>query len=245
VSYAMTGVLRRGGRALRSLGPGVVAVAAVALVIGGAGVADAATGGNFLLGNTNTETSTSVLTDTTGIPLSLNAVAGKQPFSVNSTVQVNRLNAQYVGGKSATQLQSSGGVGAITSEGGIALPLDVPTTVASTGALPAGTYYVSATATLYTGGADPAFCTIVAPLAAQNGWGGGDSEYAQAAETVALTVPANTVLSEACYGYAADQAAISAGIIAIRIDSSSVGTTTAPCARTPTPTRLPRDRNDC
>src|ERR1700722_3097770 len=100
----MTGVLRRGGRAFRSLGPGAIAVAAVALVIGGAGGADAATGGNFLLGNTNTETSTSVLTDTTGIPLSLNAVAGKQPFSVNSTVQVNLLNAQYVGGQSAAQL---------------------------------------------------------------------------------------------------------------------------------------------
>ena len=113
MSYAITGVLRRGARVLRSVGPGTVAVAAVALVIGGAGVADAATGGSFHLGNTNTENSTSVLTDTTGIPLSLNAVAGKQPFSVNSTIQVNRLNAQYVGGKSATQLESSGGVGTV------------------------------------------------------------------------------------------------------------------------------------
>jgi hypothetical protein len=239
LSYAMTGVLRRGGRALRSVGPGTVAVAAVALVIGGAGVADAATGGNFLLGNTNTETSTSVLTDTTGIPLSLNAVAGKQPFSVNSTVQVNRLNAQYVGGESAAQLQSTGGIGITSVEADVALPIGVDTAVASTGPLPAGTYYVSATATLWSGGSN-VWCDVTSgPL---NSGGGSGAGFIQAAETGLVTVPVNGIVSEACEGTAADQDEANAGVMAIRINSSSLGTT-SPCARTPT--RLPRDRSDC
>lgn len=239
MSYAMTGVLRRGGRALRSLGPGAVTVAAVALVIGGAGVADAATGGNFLLGNTNTETSTSVLTDTTGIPLSLNAVAGKQPFSVNSTVQVNRLNAQYVGGESAAQLQSTGGIGITSSEAEISLPIGVDTTIASTGPLPAGTYYVSATATLYSGGFN-AWCNVTS--GPQSLGGGSSGGYIQAAETGLVTVPVNGTVSEACEGTGPGQTARNGGIMAIRINSSSLGTT-SPCARTPT--RLPRDRGDC
>jgi hypothetical protein len=44
---------------------------ALALIIGAAGFADAATGGTFLLGRTNTDNATSVLTDTTGVPLAL------------------------------------------------------------------------------------------------------------------------------------------------------------------------------
>jgi hypothetical protein len=225
--HAITGTARRGARALRSVGPGTVAVAAVALVIGGAGVADAATGGNFILGGTNIASSTSVLTDTTGIPLSLNAVAGQQPFSVNNAVQVNRLNAQYVGGESAAQLQSSGGVGITSPEVKIALADGkAATTVASTGALPAGTYYVSATALAY-GAGDAVFCIVpaTAPTATTNwGGGGGDAEFVQAAETNVVTVPANTIVSEACYGTAGGQFAYNAGITAIRIDSSSVGT---------------------
>ena len=110
MTHVITGVVRRGGRAVRSLGPATVAVT-VALIIGAAGFADAATGGDFLLGRTNTDNATSVLTDSTGVPLSLNAPSGKSPLSVNSTTQVNRLNAQYVGGDSASQLQSTGGIG--------------------------------------------------------------------------------------------------------------------------------------
>ena len=103
MTHVVTGVLRRGGRALTSLGPATVA-ATVALIIAAAGFADAATGGNFLLGKTNTDNATSILSDSTGIPLALSAPSGKSPFSVNSTTQVNRLNAQYVGGDSASQL---------------------------------------------------------------------------------------------------------------------------------------------
>jgi len=176
----------------------------------------------------------SVLPDTTGIQLSLNAVAGKQPFSVNSAVQVNRLNAQYVGGKSAAQLQTTGGVGMTSPGVDIKLPVGVSTTVASTGALPAGTYYVSATALLFTGvpskvdapvTSSTVYCRI---LGAPTNWGGGGggvgSSYVQAAETTVVTVPADTILSEGCYANGSQQFAYDAAITAIRIDSSTTGT---------------------
>jgi hypothetical protein len=238
MAHVTTGVLRRGARALRAVGPGTIAVAAVALVIGGVGAADAATGGNFLLGDTNVASSTSVLTDTTGIPLSLNAADGKQPLSVNSTVQVNRLNAQYVGGQSAAQLQTTGGVGATGSGVNTPLPATLTTTVVSTGALPAGTYYVTATALVFTGGPDTAYCRIDSAPLTYGGGGGGDTDYVQAAETGVVTVAAGTVVSEGCYATGSGQYADDASITAIRISSSSVGS--VPCLSVRT--RSSRDR---
>lgn len=228
MTHVVTGVLRRGGRALRSVGPATVAVT-VALIIGAAGFADAATGGTFLLGRSNTDTATSVLQDTTGIPLSLVAPSGKSPLSVNSSTQVNRLNAQYVGGRSVSQLQSTGGYG-ITAAGAN-IPLSAGyTVVAATGELPAGTYYVSATAQLYTGGTDPAYCSIT-PGPVNDGGGGNANFYSQAAETTIVTVPNKTVVQEQCLGDGTGQSVYNAAITAIRITASSVGTT---------PTVLPR-----
>jgi hypothetical protein len=222
VAHVITGAARRGARAIRSAGPATVAVS-IALLIGAASFANAANGGNFLLGKTNTENATAVLKDSTGIPLSLHAPAGQSPFSVNSTTQVNRLNAQYVGGEDAAQLQSTGGAG--TTGPGAAIGLsDAYADVASTGPLPAGTYYVSATALIYTNETGPAYCVISSSPYAYGGGGGGAEASAQAAETAVATVAANTVLSERCAGYGNHQIVDNAEIIAIRIDSSSVGT---------------------
>jgi hypothetical protein len=224
MTHVVTGVLRRGGRALTSLGPATVAVT-VALIIAAAGFADAATGGNFLLGKTNTDNATSILSDSTGIPLALSAPSGKSPFSVNSTTQVNRLNAQYVGGDSASQLRSAGGVGITAAAADIVLPLDTYVHVASTGPLPAGIYYASATADLEgTAGTD--FCEITGSAGSVPvDWGGGyTTGFSQAAETTAATVPANTVLTETCYAETGGQYAYNAAIMAIRIASSSAGT---------------------
>ena len=228
MAHVVTGVVRRAGRAVRSLGPATVAVT-LALIIGAAGFADAATGGSFLLGRSNTDNATSVLTDTTGVPLSLNAPSGKSPLSVNSTTQVNRLNAQYVGGQSAKQLQATGGAGLTAPAADIPLPTETTTAVAATGKLAAGTYYVSATAMLYVAGTSPVYCRI---NGAPTNWGGGSgANYVQAAEISDVTVPANTVLTEVCYAYGSNQQAYDASIMAIRISSSSLGTE---------PTLLPR-----
>jgi hypothetical protein len=228
MAHVDTGVLGRAGRAVRSLGPATVAVT-LALIIGAAGFADAATGGNFLLGKTNSDNATSVLTDSSGVPLSLNAPSGKAPLSVNSTLQVNRLNAQYVGGQSAKQLQATGGVGLTAPAVNIPLPTETTVAVAATGALAAGTYYVSATAMLYVDGTSPVYCRV---NGAPTNWGGGSgANFIQAAETTEVTVPGNTVLAEVCYAYGTNQDAYDAAITAIRITSSSAGTA---------PTQLPR-----
>jgi hypothetical protein len=207
MAHVVTGVLRRAARAVRSLGPATVAVA-LALIIGAAGFADAATGGNFLLGRSNTDNATSVLTDSTGVPLSLNAPSGKAPLSVNSTLQVNRFNAQYVGGQSAKQLQATGGIGLTAAAADIPLPNEITTAVASTGELAAGTYYVSATAMLYVDGTSPVYCRI---SGAPTNWGGGSG--------------ANYIQTEVCYAYGTNQQAYDAAIMATRIASSSAGTT--------------------
>jgi len=73
-------------------------VIALALVL--AAGADAATGGNFVLGRLNTAGNTTSLRNTaTGPALSLAVKAGQPPLAVNSSVEVARLNAARLNGK--------------------------------------------------------------------------------------------------------------------------------------------------
>jgi hypothetical protein len=68
--------------ALRSLHPSSVVAVTLALLFGGTTIADAANGGNFLLGKANTETATATLTNTKGTPLKLAAPSGHAPLAV-------------------------------------------------------------------------------------------------------------------------------------------------------------------
>ncbi len=79
-------------------------VAYLALFVALGGTAAAATGGNFVLGRANSESTGASLSTSSGSPLALNAPSGHAPLAVNQRVQVNNLNAQYVGGRSAAQL---------------------------------------------------------------------------------------------------------------------------------------------
>jgi hypothetical protein len=97
-------------RAMRALSPVAIALT-VGLVLGGAGLADAATGGNFILGKANHERSAASLINSKGTPLKLSAPPNRAPLSVNRKVMVQNLNAQYVGGLSASALQATGGDG--------------------------------------------------------------------------------------------------------------------------------------
>ena len=99
---------RRCLRAVRSLSPLAAFGLTAAIVLGGAGVASAANGGNFILGHSNTETLKSTLSNSNGTPLQLNASAGNPPLKVNSSVQVPSLNASEVGGLSASKLVAGG-----------------------------------------------------------------------------------------------------------------------------------------
>lgn len=219
--------VRRCGRAclgaVRSLSPAAVAVA-LALGVGGAGIADAATGGAFILGRANQETSPATLTNTRGTPLALSAPAGRPPLAVNRRALVKNLNAQFVGGLGAAQLQSTGGFGVARST-----PIRAtPAPVVGTGDLPAGVYYVNANAYMLIGtGGQGGFCWI------QVRGGTGDYQSAtdaeggiSAAETTAVFLPHGGRLEEWCGTFktsSSPSVAQYAAITAIRILSSSPG----------------------
>jgi hypothetical protein len=220
---------RRCGRSalttLRSLSPAAAVAVTISLVLGGAGLADAANGGSFLLGRANKETATASLSNSRGTPLKLSAPKGRAPLAVNRSGLVKNLNAQYTGGLTAGQLQAAGGDGFTRQNASI--PIDAKgEIVTGTGHLPAGTYYVTATALLNVASGDQAgFCAIV--RGSQPGtilaYGGQDGEgYVQAAETVAVAITAGDTIKEECgtRGTAGGSVTYNAGITAIRILSS-------------------------
>jgi hypothetical protein len=76
-----------------------------ALFVSGVGIADAATGGNFILGKKNTAGAVTTLSNPNGTPLSLKAKSGSAPLAVNTSKLVAKLNANFLNGLSASQLQ--------------------------------------------------------------------------------------------------------------------------------------------
>lgn len=222
--------------AVRSLSPAAVIAVTLALLVGGAGFADAATGGTFILGKANTERSTASLSNSKGTPLSLSAPANVAPLAVNGTTLVPNLNANYLGGQSASDLQPTGGDG-FTSVSNVTPIGNSPAVVAATGALPAGTYYVTATALVTSSW--PVYCYIAKGSSPQGQLAfstGVQQTSFQAAMTVAASVTAGDTLQELCYTPVSGQSASAgySGITAIRILSSSTGTTPATTgARTP------------
>jgi len=209
----------RARAALRSLSPSAIAVT-FALVFGGAGFADAANGGNFLLGKANTETATATLSNTKGIPLSLSAPAHKAPLTVNQQTMVKNLNAQFTGGFTASELETTGRED-VTGPGTSAPVDSTGEVVATTGPLPAGTYYITATALVHVAAGDgDGFCYIrKTPQNTNLNEGGATQEGdIQAAETAAATIPAGDAFEEVCFtGGLNGSDAFDAGIIAIRI----------------------------
>ena len=100
----------------------VVSLAALFVALGG--TTYAATGGNFILGKSNTASSTTALTapvagkglqvtnTSTGAgatALGLNVASGKPPFTVNSGTKVANLNADKLDGIDSSGFLSSGG----------------------------------------------------------------------------------------------------------------------------------------
>jgi hypothetical protein len=214
-----------------------VLAVAVAVIVAGTGLAGAATGGNFILGRANYESSKASLSNSAGIPLKLSAPSGVAPLQVSGKALVHNLNVQYVGGLDATALQATGGDGYTAPRTDIAIDT-AGELVAATGALPAGTYYVNATAYMYVAAGNVgANCQLF--TGSSIGWniyfaqGGNDSQvgWIQAAETTAVAVTAGDDLEEWC---GTDSPGLSgsyvfnAGITAIRVRSSS-GTPAATC----------------
>jgi hypothetical protein len=138
---------------------------------------------------------------------------------------VTHLNANYVGGLSAADLQPTGGDG-FTSVSNVTPLSSSPTVVATTGPLAAGTYYVTATALVSPGSVS---CYVAKGSNPEGQFsfstGSPDLPVVQDAATVAVSVTAGDALQELCYGGQSSDAEYSA-ITAIRILSSS-GTTPA------------------
>lgn len=209
------------------MSPVAAIVLTAGVLLGGFGIADAATGGAFILGRGNSEAATSALSSSRGTPLSLSAPKGKAPLAVNRNVEVRNLNAEYVGGLSASAIRPSGGDDFAIPGSNIDLPPLADASVAVTGRLAAGTYYVTATAELALATGDPFGSCVVTlnndlnhplQMGAQSG-----GPKVTVAETLAVSVPRNGRLQEYCgiSGSASGSVAINAGLTAIRILSSS------------------------
>jgi hypothetical protein len=103
--------LKGASRRLAHRASPATAISTVALFIALSGTAYAATGGNFILGKANSAASLSSLTNSAGTALRLSSKAGTPPLSVNSTVQVPKLNASLLGGSPASSfVQGTGKV---------------------------------------------------------------------------------------------------------------------------------------
>jgi hypothetical protein len=205
---------------------GALAVAGI-MLLGGAGVASAATGGRFLLGKSNSESGPASLSSSRGVPLPLNAPKNTAPLAVGRRKMVSNLNAQFVGGLSAASLKLSGGEGFALPNADIQLNGDTVVQVAATGRLAGGTYYVTATALIdLTVNDTGATCFIGKnndPNAQYSLGGGTGSNFVQVAGTVSVLLKKGDVLQETCIvnGTSSGSEAIDAGITAVRILASS------------------------
>jgi hypothetical protein len=202
-----------------------VIVVALGLVLGGVGIAGAATGGTFILGQPSTESGTAKLSDSHSTPLSLSAARNKAPLAVNRTVMVRNLNAQYLGGLSAASLKLTGGDGFVAPNADVALTHNSFIEVAGTGHLPAGVYYVTATALIdLTTGDYEGECALYQDHDYIGSVGGGDgTNYVQAAETITVQLKNGDSLQENCDvdGTGNGSEAIDAALTAVRVASSS------------------------
>jgi hypothetical protein len=185
------------------------------------GSASTGSGRGFVLGRANGETSAAALSDSRGTPLSLSAPKNKAPLAVSRNVMVRNLNAQYVGGLSAGSLKLTGGSGFSPPNADIALLHNQGRVVAETGRLPAGTYYVTATALIdLTTGDYLGQCALYDPDFVGGDIGGSEgTNYVQAAEAMTVHLTASGAIEEDCYvsGTGDGSEAIDAGITAIRI----------------------------
>lgn len=87
---------------------GLVAGAVFALVVG-SGTAYAATGGNFILGKSNSAGATTTLSNGNGTALALKSRSGTPAFKVGNSVKVPNLNADRLDGKDSSSFASVAG----------------------------------------------------------------------------------------------------------------------------------------
>jgi hypothetical protein len=92
------------------------AISLVALFFAMSGTAYAATGGDFLLGKSNTATAVTSLSNSKGTALSLSSTATTPPLKVSNSVQVPNLNASELDGQPSSAFLGATGTAANSSE---------------------------------------------------------------------------------------------------------------------------------
>lgn len=219
--------LRHLAVAVRALSPAAAFALTLAALLGATGIADGAvSSGAFILGRSNTESATASLASSKGAPLALSAPKNTAPLVVDRNTMVKNLNANAVGGL-GSGLTLSGADSFLKVETNQAVTGDVYTQVAGTPKLKAGTYYVTATATInVTIGDSGANCVIEEDhdgITMLTEGGGSGDHFIQASESVAVSIPQGGSVQELCIvdGSVAGSVVDDAGLTAIRISASS------------------------
>jgi hypothetical protein len=160
----------------------VAVVGVGTLVVSSLGIATAASGGTFMLGKVNAAKRTSTLSSKHGAPLSLKAPTGAPPLQVNSSVQVPKLNSQYLGGLTAGQLQKrvigtcATGIDAVGATGAVGCAGEKIFQTSGTLTVPANVSEL--TVMLWGSGGNGGTGTVnVNTLSAYHGGGGGAGAY--------------------------------------------------------------------
>lgn len=119
----------------------VAALGVAIVLVGGTGIATAATGGNFILGRSNSATTQTFITNPNGPALGITSKAGTPPFTLGNSVKVPRLNSDYLDNLDSTQLQRriaatcpGGAISGVSATGGVtcaALPGRINQSVAA------------------------------------------------------------------------------------------------------------------
>jgi hypothetical protein len=205
------------------------AIGALTLAVGGVGVATAANGGSLILGQSNTATATTAIIDHHGTPLRLKGAKSKPPLKVNSRKEVKRLNANLLGGKTATQLASSGSGVTNTTGTDVSTDNTNATLLAKTAALTPGTYELSSSVEMDSDGTDGSRCGIT-PHAVRDGiddslaFGAAPGDgIANLVVDVTIKVSHPEPFGLVCYTYDPDAFAYSATLQAVKVASFKAG----------------------
>jgi hypothetical protein len=143
-------VSERTGKSASFIAGAVIA----AVVVGGGGVAWAATGKPLLIGQSNKGTKTTKIVNTKGTPLGLTARAGRAPLTVNSKGKVANLNADLVDGVSSESFARTKGQFGVIAANGVFQDVDgdgAQDSLWAVAACPAGTQLTGGGTNNYTG----------------------------------------------------------------------------------------------
>lgn len=170
---------------------------AMALVIGLDYLAFAATGGSFLLGKSNSASTTTSLSRTTNGPtLVLNSKAGQPPLKVNRKVKAVNLNADLLDGREGASMLNR--------------PLRWSTPISKPSAsnievtlpsVPVGTYQLTASAFIYADTAGGVACYMEVPSTGRTlyEWFPDSGDFIMPSQVGVVQVPTTQDLKYRCY----------------------------------------------